>query len=150
MKDQLLRFLAFAWLIPLLLTGCSNHTPGQLAPDAQPGQVPALAGEYIVNGFDPTGIEYGGRLRITEGSQPGEYVLQWLISGGLQEGTGKLQGNRLLVSWHSLPGLGRETQGSAEYTITTQGELYGTRRFEGFEKEGSETAYPNSPENMSK
>jgi len=131
-----------------LLAGCSRG-PRPLAPDALPGSVPPLAGDYVVNGFDPTGIEYGGRLRISAGEQPGQYVLQWLISGDLQEGTGELEGNRLRVSWHSAPGLERQTQGSAVYTVTTQGELYGTRRFDGYEKEGSETAYPNRPENMS-
>ncbi len=139
------------WLWALiLLAGCSRG-PKPLSADAPPEQIPDLSGEYIVNGFDPTGIEYGGRLRIRPGEQPGEYSLQWLISGGLQEGEGKVEDNHLQVTWRSLPSPGRaEQSGTAAYTITIAGELYGPKRLDGYSQEGRETAYPNTPQNMSR
>ncbi|MFM8321303.1 MAG: hypothetical protein ACKOC5_10340 [Chloroflexota bacterium] len=143
-----LRILTACLALILLLSACSRG-PKPLAPDAQPGQVPEIAGDYVINGFDPTGIEYGGRLRISAGAQPGQYLLQWIISGDLQEGVGTLDGNRLTVEWRSTIGMGRQGQGTAAYTVTRAGELYGERQVDGYTAPGTETAYPNTAENMS-
>jgi hypothetical protein len=141
--------LSLFLLVVLLLSGCSSG-PKPLGPDASPDRLPEIAGDYIVNGFDPTGIEYGGRLKVAPGGLLGVYQLEWLISGGMQTGSGRLEGNQLKAEWHSLASQGRkEMNGTVVYTITTNGELYGPKSLDGYPTSGTETAYPNSPENMS-
>ena len=127
----------------LLLVACSGEDDySPKAADASPDAVPNLVGEYAVNGFDPMGTEYGGRLSVRLGEQKGEYRMQWIIVGSIQEGLGILDGNQLLVAWQSVEGMAA-TQGQAVYTITEAGELYGTKTVEGLEAEGSEVAFPN-------
>jgi hypothetical protein len=66
-----------------------------------------------------------------------------LISGGIQEGTGTLEGNQLIFTWNSLAGTDQEVSGAGVYTVTVNGELHGTRSIDGVETPGTETAYPN-------
>jgi hypothetical protein len=129
-------------LIALSLASCRGK-PVPLSEDASPDNVPNIIGEYAVNGFDPTGQEYGGTLVITQGSQPNEYILQWLVTGGMQEGTGILEGNKLNVTWKSVEGSNDIASGKASYTVTTLGQLYGTRTVDGGEGEGTEEVFPN-------
>ena len=145
MKKHLL--LTFTLL--LILTACARRTGGPLAEDAPPDQVPSLLGEFALNGFDAEGNEYGGRLTITQDGAD-EYRLQWIISDSIQEGTGALNGNQLEVTWRTVEGFPVQLTGTATYTVTVAGELYGTKTVDGHEGEGTEIAYPNSPENMSK
>lgn len=137
--------IVLIWIALLLLTSaCTTRSrKGELAPDAAPDAVPDLAGHYAVNGFDPLGTEYGGSLVIEPGEEPGDYVLQWIITGSIQEGRGRLEGNQLRVEWRSVPGFKELSQGQAVYTVTVKGELYGLRTVEGYEKAGSEQAFPN-------
>ena len=117
--------------ILILLSSCSRsdkYSPA--APDAQPDAVPNLVGEYAVNGFDPMGTEYGGRLSIMPGEGENEYLMQWIIVGSIQEGVGVLEGNQITVEWNSVAGM-VETHGRALYTVTEAGELYGTKSVEG-------------------
>lgn len=133
-------------LIPLLLlalVACSDDDGSRLAPDAQPGNVPELLGTYVVNGVDPLGTDYGGHLTVTQGEGLNRYHLQWIITGSIQEGTGRLEGNRLLVDWQTIQGLDVNAGGTAEYTVTEAGELYGTRIVDGAEGVGTEEAFPN-------
>jgi hypothetical protein len=128
-----------------LLAACAARpaTRGQITgADAPPGAAITLAGSYSVNGVDPIGTEYGGNLTIRPGDRPDEYKLQWIITGSIQEGTGRLDSNRLRVEWQTAPGM-RPASGVTTYTVTTKGELYGTRSVTGFPKEGSEKAFPN-------
>jgi hypothetical protein len=126
------------------LNACSRNAGGELAADAPADQVPDLVGSYVVNGFDPLGTEYGGHLTITNGQSKGEYHLQWIITGSIQEGSGHLEGNQLIVEWQSIEGFTADrSAGSATYTVTIRGELYGTRTVEGYEGQGTEAAYPN-------
>ena len=127
----------------LLLSACSRGTPAPLAPDAPADAVPDLVGEYAVNGFDPLGTEYGGRLTITAADTPGTYHMQWIITGSIQVGVATLQGNQLLVEWRTTDDFSGGSQGTATYTVTVNGELYGTRTVEGHSETGTETAYPN-------
>ncbi len=129
-------------LIALSLASCRGK-PVPLSEDASPDNVPNIVGEYAVNGFDPQGQEYGGTLIITQGAQPNEYKLQWIVTGGMQEGTGILEGNQLNVTWKSTVGSNNEASGTATYTITTLGQLYGTRTVNGGEGEGREEIFPN-------
>ena len=127
-----------------LCAACSRQDDAQLAPDAPAGHVPDLAGAYIVNGIDPLGSEYSGHLTITEGEMAGSYHMQWIITGSIQEGTATLEGNQLNVEWHSLAdSAAGEVSGLSTYTITVNGELYGTRTITGHPGEGTETAFPN-------
>lgn len=135
--------IAFMFLVLILLTSCfrsDKYSPA--APDAQPDAIPNLVGEYAINGFDPMGTEYGGRLSIMPGEDENEYKMQWIIVGSIQEGLGVLDGNQITVEWHSVAGM-VETSGRARYTVTEAGELYGTKTVEGLESEGSEIAFPN-------
>jgi len=134
-------FTFFVFVL-MALAACSR-TPAVLAPDAPADSVPNILGEYAVNGFDPMGEEYGGRLTITPGSAPNEYKMQWIVSGGIHEGVGVLEGNQLRVTWKVLTGPVETVTGTGAYTVTVNGELYGARSIDGTEKPGAETAYPN-------
>ena len=135
----------FTLFFALLLTvaACGQDEGSSLAPDAAPGSVPNLLGTYVVNGFDPIGTEYGGHLTITAGEGLNRYHLQWIITGSIQEGTASLEGNRLLVTWNTVQGQNRDAVGTAEYTVTEAGELYGTRTVVGSDEVGTEEAFPN-------
>jgi hypothetical protein len=133
----------------ITLTSCARRTGVPLAEDAPPDHVPSILGEFALNGFDPQGNEYGGRLTITQAGE-GAYHLQWIVSDSIQEGTGILTGNQLEVTWQTIKGFPVQLSGAARYTITTAGELYGTKTVDGQTGEGTEMAYPNAGENMNK
>ena len=138
------RYLLFVFLLVLLLPACSTRERlVEMAPDADPDKVPNLVGEYAVNGLDPLGQEYGGRLTISAGDQSDTYNMQWIVVGSIQEGVGVLNGNQLLVDWQSVENSTNKSQGTANYTVTENGELYGTRTVDGYPKDGTEQAFPN-------
>ncbi len=128
------------------LTACGRRgEPAPLGADAPADNVPDIVGEYALNAEDFMHEEYGGTLIITATGKPNEYQFQWLVSGGIQEGIGKLEGNKINVTWKSVDtGAGESLSGTASYTVTVNGELYGTRTIEGvMEEPTKETAYPN-------
>lgn len=130
-------------VVIVILAGCSARERGQIkGADAPPDAVPDLAGWYYVNGFDPLGTEYGGNLTIMPGNSPGQYKLQWIITGSIQEGIGTLDGNRLIVQWRTTEGMGPGATGVTTYTVTTERELYGTRSADGLEGVGTEKVFP--------
>ncbi|MEW5938420.1 MAG: hypothetical protein AB1750_02050 [Chloroflexota bacterium] len=129
--------------LTLLLAACSGREPAPLAPDAPAEDVPNIIGEYALNGVDFYDQEYGGRLSIQAGDAPGQYKLIWIVTGYVQQGVGALTGNQLTVEWKTLQGPLPDLHGTATYTITVNGELYGTRHVEGYEQAEIETAYPN-------
>jgi hypothetical protein len=138
-------FQLLSLLVSLALAVGACTARGQrsaLGADADPAAVPSLTGDYAVNGVDPRGTEYGGTLSLQPGASATEYEMQWIIVGSIQQGTGTVSGNQLLVEWQALEGT-TEARGTATYTITVNGELYGTRQVEGMEAEGTETAFPN-------
>ena len=131
--------------IVLLLAACSARSTikGKITgADAQPGAVPDIVGAYSVNGLDPIGTEHGGNLTIKPGASPTEYLLQWIVTGSIQEGSGKLDGNKLRVDWRTVEGI-KPANGVTTYTITTKRELYGDRAVTGLPKIGTERAFPN-------
>ncbi len=130
-------------LLAISLSACGRKPPAALGADAPADNVPDITGSYALNGTDPTGEAYGGTLSIIESEQPNEYKLQWLVTGAIHEGTGILEGNQLTASWHSISETDQTISGSASYTVTINGELYGTRAIDGVESPGTETAYPN-------
>lgn len=130
-------------LLALPLTACGRKPPAPLGADAPADNVPEIIGEYALNAEDATHERYGGSLFITAGSQPGEYNLQWLVSGDIQEGLGTLAGNQLTFTWKSVEGTDQFLSGHGTYTVTVNGELYGERFVDGVDEPGSESAYPN-------
>jgi hypothetical protein len=129
-------------IISLFLFACSDEEI-VLAPDAPPDSVPDILGTYVVNGTDHLGNDYGGHLTITPGDNPNEYKFQWIIIESIQEGLGILDGNTLHIEWRSLDTSTQHYQGTVIYTVTVDGELYGTRTVENREGIGKEIAYPN-------
>ena len=129
-------------LLTILLTACRGD-PAPLGADAPADNVPDISGSYALNATDGTGEEYGGTLSIFPGDAPNEYKMQWLVSGGIQEGTGVLEGNQLTFTWQSVAGTAQSLSGHGEYTVTVNGELYGVRYIDGVEEPGQEAAYPN-------
>jgi hypothetical protein len=136
-------YLKVTLIILFVISACAaRNKPGEMAPDADPNNLPDLIGTYIVNGVDPLGDEYGGHLTITAGNEPGTYHLQWIVTGGIQEGIGYLKGNQLMVEWESVEGVA-SASGTVSFTVTETGQLYGTRTSESLDGQGQEQAYPN-------
>jgi hypothetical protein len=130
-------------LLVLTLTACGRRTPAPLGADAPADNVPDIVGSYALNATDPTGEDYGGTLFIFAGDQPGEYKLQWLVTGAVHEGVGTLKGNQFTVTWNTVSETEVYMSGTGSYTVTVNGELYGTRFIDGVENPAVETAYPN-------
>ncbi len=141
MKRRLFTLTLLLLVLTLLLAGCRKKGVIQGQP-ADPGQIGDLSGTYGVNGMDPAGENYGGTLTIQPGDTPDTYQLQWIVTGAIQQGEGHVQGNQLVGTWWTLEGIA-QAQGTFTYTITTLGELDGTRTVEGFERSGWEKAFPN-------
>ena len=120
-------------LLAFLLAGCA------FPEEAFDG---SLEGSYYVNGFDQGGTEYSGLLTINTTSDPDVYDMQWIITGSVQEGTGRVAGKELVVEWDALEGYGPASYGTAVYQIRDDGELRGERIVAGQEGVGTEEAFP--------
>jgi hypothetical protein len=103
-----------------------------------------ILGTYVVNGVDPAGVEYSGTVTIAEGDGTGRYVVQWIVTGAIQEGTGVLTGDRLDVEWHSVSSARGDANGTAEYTVGDDGVLRGTRLVDGADGAGTEEIFPET------
>jgi hypothetical protein len=131
------------FMLILLISACtSTNESGEMAPDADTDSLPDLTGTYVINGVDPIGDEYGGHLTIVPGRDNHTYHLQWIIVGGIQEGVGLVKGNQLFVDWQTVDGI-ENASGTAVFTITQKGQLYGIRTSDHLIGEGREQAYPN-------
>ena len=142
MKRSLVLLFTITILLTISLTACGREE-GAVGEPAPPDAVPEIIGSYSVNGFDPLGTEYGGNLTITAGDKADTYQMQWIVTGSIQEGNGRLEGNTLQVEWQAVSSISEQSHGTATYTITVNGELVGSRFVEGHSGEGTETAYPN-------
>jgi len=139
MKRQFL--LLFPLVLLLLLSACSRRDPpAPLADPADPAALPDISGDYALNGVDMTDAAYGGTLHIEPAETPGHYRLTWLLTGGVQEGEGRIEGNQLIARWRAAD---PKASGTVTYTITTAGQLDGLRTVDGLEGISRETAYPN-------
>ena len=136
-----MKTIRFLVLILLLLTACSK--PAALGADAPADAVPDIVGDFGVNGVSSNGTEYAGTLTIQPGSAVGQYKLQWIITGGIHEGIGVLDGNVLNFEWSSLSSVAGQSSGAGVYTVTVNGELYGSRTTDGEQGSAAETCYPN-------
>ncbi|MCP4426315.1 MAG: hypothetical protein GY803_17630 [Chloroflexi bacterium] len=127
----------------LVLSACNRRRPGEVGPPAPLDAVPDIVGTYVVNGFDPLGVEYSGHLTVLSGDDADAYEFQWIVNGSIQEGNGRLEGNILQVEWRHVEEIHEKSQGTATYTVTADGILDGIRFVKDHEGEGMETAYPN-------
>lgn len=141
MKRSFIKLITLTIFLALGLAACRGK--GEAGPIAPPDAVPEIIGSYSVNGFDPLGTEYGGNLTVTAGETADTYNLQWIVTGSVQEGNGRLEGNTLHVEWRSVSSAAGQTHGTGTYKVTVNGELVGTRLVEGHPGEGTETAFPN-------
>lgn len=113
--------------------------PGDTLEDGE-----GIVGTYVVNGVDPTGTEYSGTVTIADGDAAGEFAVQWIITGAIQEGTGVLDGDRFIVDWRTVSGGRGESTGTAEYTVAADGSLAGTRVVDGDDTPGTEEIFPET------
>lgn len=137
--------LRLTWLLitlTLFASACGDSDPLMHAADAPPGSIGTIVGGYVLNGIDPHGQEYTGRLEITPGPNPRTYELQWIVTEAFQEGTGHLNGNTLEIDWQTSDQAALEVAGTASFTVTVEGELYGSKMVDGNDGEWRETAYP--------
>ncbi|MDH5372981.1 MAG: SpoVG family protein, partial [Acidimicrobiia bacterium] len=129
-------------LIVMLAAGACSDDPLMHADDAEPGSIGNLVGGYVLNGIDPYGKEYTGRLDITGGPVSHEYELHWIVTEAFQEGTGTLNGNVLEIEWETSDQAALAVAGTARFTVTVDGELHGVKMVTGTDDEWRETAYP--------
>lgn len=111
-------------------------------PGSQVEDLPGLAGTYVVNGIDPLGVEYSGTVIIASTTDPGEFTISWLVTGSLQEGVGRLAGDRFTVEWKTSEGGRGDSVGTATYTVGPDGVLRGERRVDGVDGAGTEEIFP--------
>ena len=102
----------------------------------------SLEGDYYINGGDPEGVEYSGLLTITVSERPDTYEMQWIVTGSVQRGFGRVEGSRLIADWDAIEGYDTASFGTASYEITSEGELIGERTVSGQEGAGTEEAFP--------
>ncbi len=122
-------------LVLVVLGGCS--VPGSEVVDGE-----GIIGTYTVNGTDAVGIEYSGTVVIDATDEADLYAVQWIITGSIQEGVGRLTGDRLEVTWRSVtePRDGGSS-GTAVYTVQSDGDLVGTRTIDGVDGVGTEEIF---------
>lgn len=99
-----------------------------------------IVGTYVVNGVDPTGTEYSGTVTIRESG--GAYVVQWIVTGSIQEGTARLVGDRLTVDWRTVTDARGPSSGTADYVVGADGVLRGERLVDGVDDPGTEEIFP--------
>jgi hypothetical protein len=111
-------------------------------PGAQLEQGPGVIGTYVVNGVDPNGTEYTGRVSIAGGDDAGEVTVEWIITGAILHGEGRVEGDTLSVIWETVTSPRGPSSGTAEYEIHDNGRLVGTRTVDGISRTGTETIFP--------
>ncbi len=141
--NRAVRFALLAVALLVLATACAFPQQGTESTED-------VEGTYYVNGIDGRGVEYGGRLEITQEDEPNHYAMQWIITGSVQIGTGVLDGDQLEAEWSTVEGLVNQdgtdrSQGTASYRIASDGTLTGTRTIEGQDETGTEEAFPVLP-----
>lgn len=111
-----------------------------------PNQVPAdddgdpWTGRWLINGVSAQDTEYSGSLTIVDSGIA--YELQWLVTGDIAVGTGRLIGDRLEATWRSTSSIGGEAVGTATYRLSADGAIAGTRTIDGVAGAGSEEGEP--------
>ncbi|MCB1000520.1 MAG: hypothetical protein KDB40_14585 [Acidimicrobiales bacterium] len=129
--------VALVVVLTVVLVRCA--LPGATIDDHE-----GIVGTYVVNGVDPNGVEYSGTVTITDTDAADRYVVQWLVTGAIQEGTGVLTGDRFEVTWRTTSSGTGEASGTASYTIDAEGVLRGTRTIDGIAGSGTEDIFPET------
>ena len=128
-------FLASCALAALAVSaGCS--IPGSEVVDGA-----GIIGTYTVNGTDAVGIEYSGTVVIEAGESSDTYVVQWIVTGAIQEGVGRLRGDRFEVTWRNVASPRGDVGGTATYVLDDEGNLTGTRTIDGVDGVGTEEIF---------
>jgi hypothetical protein len=134
------------WILGAVAAGLMLYEcalPGDLAVGRDSDQ--GLAGTYTVNGVNATGQEYSGTLVITGAGEPGgSYDLEWIVTGSIQRGTGRLTGDRLVVSWSTVAAAEGTGSGTAELVVQPDGRLVGTRFDAAGGEVGTEEIFPEA------
>ncbi|MEA1903605.1 MAG: hypothetical protein U9N56_08780 [Actinomycetota bacterium] len=112
-------------------------------PTAQLEQGPGIIGTYVVNGLDPIGTEYTGRLNISRGSDANDVIFEWIITGAIIRGEGTQRGNIVELTWETITSPQGTSTGTAEYEVLDDGYLIGTLHVDGTDEVGTETVYPD-------
>ncbi|MBT8164837.1 MAG: hypothetical protein HKO63_10440 [Acidimicrobiia bacterium] len=97
-------------------------------------------GRWLINGQSAQDTEYSGSLTIRRTSNG--YDLQWLVTGDIALGEGRVVGSRLEASWRSTSAISGEATGSAVYTVDADGSIIGSRTIDGVDGEGTEEGEP--------
>lgn len=123
--------------VAVLLSACAFPQQGTDSPDQ-------IGGTYYVNGADAGGVEYSGRLTVTETNRPDVFDMQWIVTGSIQIGVGEFDGSELTAVWNVVdppdgPG------GTATYMLQADGSLIGERTFDDVDGVGHEEAFPVRP-----
>ena len=103
-----------------------------------------IVGTYTVNGVDAVGIEYSGTVVIDATDEADIYTVQWIVTGAIQEGRGRLDGDRFEVDWSSVTSPRGESSGTAAYMVEADGDLVGTRTIDGVEGVGTEEIFQDA------
>lgn len=122
----------------VMLYACA--LPGDLAVGSEDGGLP---GTYTVNGVDSAGQEYSGTVVIRAGDSEDSFLLEWIITGSILEGTATRSGDDLTVEWRTTSAA-IEGTGTATYTIDEDGALIGTRSVDGVDEVGTEEIFPEA------
>lgn len=102
----------------------------------------SIEGNYYINGFDHLDVEYSGLLTVTTTDIPEIYDMQWIITGSVQKGTGRLEGDQLFVEWQAIEGYDASSYGTAVFEVSEDGELRGERTIAGQVGVATEEAFP--------
>ena len=121
-------------VILILAVACS--IPGSETVDG-----PGIVGTYTVNGVDAVGIEYSGTVVIEPGDETDVYSVEWIVTGAVQVGSGRLVGDQLEVEWRSVSSPRGESSGTASYVVESNGNLVGTRTIDGVDGVGTEEIF---------
>lgn len=111
-----------------------------------PNRVPAdddgdpWTGRWLINGVSAQDTEYSGSLTIMASGSG--YDLQWLVTGDIAVGSGRLSGDRLEATWRSTSAIGGEATGAATYLLAPNGTIAGTRTIDGVAGAGREEGEP--------
>jgi hypothetical protein len=97
-------------------------------------------GRWLINGQSAQDTEYSGSLTIRRAAIG--YELQWLVTGDISLGEGRLVAGRLEVTWRSTSTIAEEATGRASYLIDARGGLQGTRTIDGVDGVGTEAGEP--------
>jgi hypothetical protein len=136
--SELVRRYAVPVVILVALSGgglAMCGLPGDTIDDGE-----GIVGTYVVNGVDPTGVEYSGTVAIEP--LDGDYRVQWIITGSIQAGVGELRGDVLTVDWVTVTDARGTSSGTAEFVVGDDGVLRGERFVDGVDEPGTEEIFP--------